>query len=122
MPPTIDGEQLLDNLQKLAHIGLEPNGGVSRVAFSAADLQARAWLEDEMKALGMDVQTDPAGNSVATYPGRQPDLPPIALGSHTDTVPQGGRYDGALGVLAALACVRALVERSATGSCRGHGR
>jgi N-carbamoyl-L-amino-acid hydrolase len=110
MQPVIDGQQLLDDLQALAHFGAAPDGGVNRIAYSAPDRQARAWLEDQMQALGMVVQTDPAGNSLAAYPGQQAELPPIGLGSHTDTVPQGGRYDGSLGVLAALACIRALHE------------
>jgi beta-ureidopropionase / N-carbamoyl-L-amino-acid hydrolase len=56
----------------------------------------------------MSVRRDEAGNSIAVLPGREPALRPIAAGSHTDTVPEGGRYDGALGVVGALACVRAL--------------
>ncbi|MDI3339971.1 MAG: Zn-dependent hydrolase [Sphaerobacter sp.] len=106
--PEIDAAQLLSDLDALARIGATPEGGVSRIAFSPADLEARRWVEEAMRVAGMAVRRDPAGNSIGTYPGREPGLAPIALGSHTDTVPNGGRYDGALGVLAALACVRAL--------------
>ncbi len=106
----LDGEQLLDDLEKLAHFGAEPGPGLMRVAFSPADQAARQWVATRLAAVGMAVRTDAAGNTIATYPGSEPTLKPIALGSHTDTVPQGGRYDGALGVLAALACVRALHE------------
>jgi len=63
-----------------------------------------------MRDLGLQVTTDPAGNSICRYWGEAPGLSPIAVGSHTDTVLQGGRYDGALGVAAAMACVRALVH------------
>lgn len=110
MIPFFDGEQLLEDLQTLAQFGAEPGPGLNRVAFSPADQAARAWLEDKMRTLGMTVRTDQMGNSIGLYPGTDPTLQPIALGSHTDTVPQGGRYDGALGVLAGLACVRALAE------------
>lgn len=108
MLPVIDGEQLLEDLERLARFGATPGGGLERVAFNPADQEARAWVEAQMRAVGMAVRTDTAGNSLGLYPGREPELPPIGLGSHTDTVPQGGRFDGALGVLAALACVRAL--------------
>ena len=110
MQPVIDGEQLLDNLEALAQIGVDLDGGLSRIAYNPADQQARAWVNEQMRLLGMSVQTDAAGNSVGLYPGTVPGLKPIALGSHTDTVPNGGRFDGALGALAAMACVRALHE------------
>ena len=104
----LEGERLLADLEHLGAIGADPRGGVSRVAYSVADVQARAWVIDRMKELGMQVRRDEALNVIGRYPGREPTLKPIALGSHTDTVPNGGRYDGALGVVAALACVRAL--------------
>lgn len=106
--PLIDGEQLLEDLENLAQFGADPGGGLMRIAYSTEDQQARLWVVEQMQALGMTVRRDEAGNSIGLYPGTSPDLLPIALGSHTDTVPHGGRYDGALGVLAALACVRAL--------------
>lgn len=106
--PGLDGERLLADLDHLAAIGADPRGGVSRVAYSLADVEARAWVIDRMTELGMQVRRDEALNVIGRYPGREPVLKPIALGSHTDTVPHGGRYDGALGVVAALACVRAL--------------
>jgi len=104
----LDGERLLVDLDRLGAIGADPRGGVSRVAYSVADVEGRAWVIDRMAELGMQVRRDEALNVMGRYPGREPALKPIALGSHTDTVPNGGRYDGALGVVAALACVRAL--------------
>lgn len=101
---------MLADLDHLATIGADPGGGVSRVAYSAADIEARAWVRDTMLGLGMDVRRDEAVNVMGRYPGREPGLKPLALGSHTDTVPNGGRFDGALGVAAAIACVRALRE------------
>lgn len=108
MTPFLDGEQLLEDLAALNQFGAEPGPGLNRVAFSPADQQGRVWVAQQMQKVGMTVRTDAAGNTIGTYPGTEPTLKPIALGSHTDTVPQGGRFDGVLGVLAALACVRAL--------------
>ena len=106
--PEIDGDRLLRDLEHLAGIGATADGGVDRLAFSRADLSGRAWVAERLRELGLDARADAALNTVATYPGTGTDLAPIALGSHTDTVPNGGCYDGALGVLAAIACVRAL--------------
>lgn len=108
LPTLLDGEALLQDLEDLGAIGVTPNGGLNRLAFNPADRAGREWVATRMRELGMKVITDPAGNTIATLPGSDPHLRPIALGSHTDTVPDGGRYDGALGVLAALACVRTL--------------
>jgi N-carbamoyl-L-amino-acid hydrolase len=114
MIPYLDGEQLLQDLETLAQFGAEPGPGLNRVAFSPADQEGRDWVEAEMRAAGMAARRDPAGNSIGRYPGQEAELPPIVLGSHTDTVPNGGRYDGALGVLAALSCVRSLHQAGMT--------
>jgi len=106
--PTLDRQQFLETLDTLAQFGATSNQGINRTAFSPTDLQARAWLVEQMEQAGLHVRTDPAGSTIGLYPGEQANLPPLALGSHTDTVPNGGRFDGALGVLAGLACVRAL--------------
>jgi beta-ureidopropionase / N-carbamoyl-L-amino-acid hydrolase len=106
--PELDGARLLADLDHLATIGADRAGGVSRVAYSAADIEARVWVREAMLGLGMQVRHDEALNMMGRYAGRQTGLKPLALGSHTDTVPAGGRFDGALGVVAALACVRAL--------------
>jgi N-carbamoyl-L-amino-acid hydrolase len=108
--PTVDGDRLLDDLDSLAHFGASDACAVSRVAYGPADLEARRWVEAQMLELALQVRKDQAGNSIGSYPGRMTGLPPIATGSHTDTVPAGGRYDGALGVAAALSCVRALAD------------
>ena len=104
----LDGDRLLADLESLAAIGADPGGGVSRVAYSPADIEGRAWVIDAMTELGMQVRRDEALNVIGRYSGSEASLKPIALGSHTDTVPNGGRFDGALGVVAALACVRSL--------------
>jgi N-carbamoyl-L-amino-acid hydrolase len=105
--PALDDERLLTDFAALAQLGRGPGGALNRIAYSPADQAGRAWVADQMRALGLRVRADAAGNTIGRYPGAA-DLPPIALGSHTDTVPDGGAYDGALGVVAALACVRAL--------------
>jgi len=108
-----DGQRLLRDLEELASISEESaDDGVNRVAFSEADRRGRTWVEARMEELGMEVRVDEAGNSIGVYPGMEPQFAPIALGSHTDSVPDGGKYDGALGVVAGLACVRALHEAS----------
>jgi N-carbamoyl-L-amino-acid hydrolase len=106
---TIDGPRLLQDLDTLAQIGRSSGGSVTRVAYSPTDREGRAWVIAQLQALGLTVQVDAAGNTIALYPGLAA-LPALDLGSHTDSVPNGGRYDGALGVLAALACIRALKE------------
>ncbi|HUS69948.1 MAG TPA: Zn-dependent hydrolase [Anaerolineae bacterium] len=108
--PQLDGKRLLEDLDALAGFGSCVSGAVNRVAYSPADLEARRWVETQMRDLGLQVTIDQAGNSICPYHGQAPELPPIAVGSHTDTVLQGGRYDGSLGVAAAMACVRALAE------------
>ena len=107
MSVEIDQSRLMADLEELGQIGLSPRGGLMRVAFSEADGEGRAWVADAMRPL-TEVRIDQAGNTIGLCPGRESGLKPIALGSHTDTVPDGGKYDGALGVLASLACVRAL--------------
>ncbi|GAB4111180.1 MAG: Zn-dependent hydrolase [Roseiflexaceae bacterium] len=106
--PQIDAELLLHDIDELGAIGRQ-GPGINRIAFSPSDLMARAWVEGRMHEAGMRVTVDTAGNSIGHYPGRE-GLPPIVIGSHTDTVAQGGRYDGALGVLAGIACIRACHE------------
>jgi len=108
----IDGPRLLLDLEELAAIGADPRGGVSRIAYSPEDRAGREWVRTQFARLGLEVHTDQAGNDTWIYPGSIPSLDPIGLGSHTDTVPNGGRYDGALGVLSALAVVRALDQNA----------
>jgi N-carbamoyl-L-amino-acid hydrolase len=103
----IDSELLLHDLEELATIGADPLGGITRIAYSPTDLLGRAWVAQQMHNLQLQVTSDAAGNTIGRYAGTQP-LGAIVVGSHTDTVAQGGRFDGALGVLAGLACIRAL--------------
>jgi N-carbamoyl-L-amino-acid hydrolase len=105
--PVLDGDRMLADLAALTEFGRNAGGGIGRVAYGQADQAARAWVIERLRGLGAEVAVDPAGNTIGRYPGREP-LPPLALGSHTDSVPDGGAFDGALGVVAALACLRAL--------------
>lgn len=107
----INAERLAQSVEQLAAIGQLAAGGVRRIAYTPEDLMARAQVQDWMTAAGMGVRTDAAGNLIGTYPGTHPDLPLLMTGSHIDTVPTGGRYDGAFGVLAALEVVRTLAEQ-----------
>ncbi|GAB4202017.1 MAG: Zn-dependent hydrolase [Roseiflexaceae bacterium] len=103
----LDIEQLLSDLESLAERTEPGTPGWTRRAFSPAHAAGRTWLEAEMRAAGLGTTVDAAGNLIGRLPGTH-DLPPIAIGSHTDTVMGGGRYDGTLGVLAGLTIVRAL--------------
>lgn len=103
----IDGARLLASLQALGQFGALPGGGTNRLALSDADRAARDWTVAQMRALDMAVEIDAIGNVFATYAGRE-DLPPVATGSHIDTVRTGGLYDGNYGVLAGLEVVATL--------------
>lgn len=97
----IDAERLWRRLEALAAI-TEPDQPWTRRSFTPRFLEGRAWLAGEFRAAGLETAIDAAGNLVGRRPGTVPGLKPILLGSHSDTVPSGGRYDGMLGVLAAL--------------------
>lgn len=109
----VDGLRLRRSLERLSRFGTHPEGGARRIAFSTEEQAARRWLVGEMESAGLSVRTDPAGNLFGRREGREP-LPPILFGSHLDTVPRGGHFDGALGVLGALEVLRALEEARIT--------
>lgn len=107
-----DRERLALSLEALACIGRVPSGAVRRLAFSDEDRAARALVQGWMEEAGMAVRIDAAGNLIGRYGGLDPTAPVLATGSHIDTVPEGGHYDGALGVLAGLEVVRVLAEHN----------
>jgi N-carbamoyl-L-amino-acid hydrolase len=114
-PPTIDGDRLWSDLMTLARIGELPAGGCDRLALTDADAQARNVFRHWMREVGLAVAVDPIGNMFGRREGTDPSLPPIMIGSHLDTQQPGGKYDGVLGVLAGLACLRAMeVARTRT--------
>jgi N-carbamoyl-L-amino-acid hydrolase len=106
----VNGDRLNQSIASLAQIGKLDNGGVKRIAYSKEDIEARNLVQQWMKEVQMLVRVDAAGNIIGTYPGKNPDAPALATGSHIDTVPCGGHYDGAYGVLAGLEVVRVLHE------------
>jgi beta-ureidopropionase / N-carbamoyl-L-amino-acid hydrolase len=103
----INIDRLKANLEELGAIGRDPRGGVSRPSFSKADLEARAWLRDKIEAAGLAYRMDGAGNIFGRLGG---DGPLVMAGSHIDSVINGGRFDGAVGVLAALEAVQRVCE------------
>ena len=107
----VDGPRLWDSLMEMARIGPGIAGGNNRQALTDADAQARHLFARWCEGLGMTLATDRIGNMFALRPGTQPGLDPVCLGSHLDTQPTGGKYDGVLGVLAALEAVRVMEER-----------
>lgn len=106
----INETRLLDDFNALAEIGATVDGGVSRLALSNEDLQARAWLADRFESAGIFVRDDDAGNLSGVLPSNQPDTRTLMIGSHLDSVPNGGRYDSSVGVLAGLEVLRTLSE------------
>ena len=101
-------------IRELAQFGKTSEGGVSRVAFSDEDIQGRSYVIGLMREAGLEVSVDAAGNIIGKRPGARSGLAPIMFGSHIDSVPHGGIYDGALGVIGAIECILALAENKIT--------
>jgi len=110
-PLRVNGERLNRRLGELAQFGRNADGGIDRVAYSDADVAARQWVMERMREAGLDVRIDTAANIVGRRGGREAQLPPIMTGSHIDSVPGGGNYDGQVGSLAALECAQSLAEQ-----------
>ena len=108
----INRDRLNHRIEKLSSFGATSDGGVNRIAFSEEDKTSRTYLISLMKEAGLSVHLDEAGNIIGRREGTQPDLPAIMCGSHSDTVPKGGRYDGALGVLSAIECAAVIQEQT----------
>jgi len=107
----VNGRRINDHLAALSKFGANPQGGVSRVAYSEADLESRAYASGLMKAAGLSVHIDAAGNIVGTCPGSDATLKPLLLGSHIDSVPMGGNYDGDVGSISAIEVAEVLREK-----------
>jgi beta-ureidopropionase / N-carbamoyl-L-amino-acid hydrolase len=103
-----DPERLWDSLMETAAIGGTAKGGICRLTLTDLDREVRDWFRAAAQALGCAVTTDDMGVMFARREGQRNDVPPIAIGSHLDTQPTGGKFDGALGVLAALEVLRTL--------------
>jgi len=108
----VDGGALRARIEALSMFGRPQGGtfadGVSRVAYSDADIEGRRYVMRLMKAAGLEPRIDPAGNIFGRRAGADPSIPPILFGSHIDSVPSGGNFDGDLGSLAALGAMEAL--------------
>jgi beta-ureidopropionase / N-carbamoyl-L-amino-acid hydrolase len=114
MPPAqnlqINPQRLWDTLMETAQIGATAKSGICRLTLTDLDRQVRDWFKQKCEALGCTVSVDEVGNMFARRPGKNNALPPIAMGSHLDTQPTGGKFDGVLGVLGALEALRTLAE------------
>ena len=110
MHPTINTQRLWQSIMDIAAIGATPEGGSNRMALTEADAAARALLLDWCRPLGLHFEQDAIGNMFLRRAGSDPAAPAVAFGSHLDTVPTGGRFDGVLGVLAGLEAMRTLHE------------
>ena len=103
----INSQRLQATLEKLSEFGRHPEGGVTRLGFSQADLDARTYVTSLMKDAGLEIRVDPAGNIFGRRSGSD-QLPTIQFGSHIDSVPRGGNFDGPLGSLGAIEVIRTL--------------
>ena len=92
--PSADGERLERRIEELSAYGANAEGGVDRVAYSQADIDARRYITGLMASLGLQTRVDAAGNIFGRREGEDERLPPILFGSHIDSVPGGGNYDG----------------------------
>lgn len=106
----INAARLMEHLTGLARFGKTPDGGVSRVAYSEADCLGREYVLGLMREAGLATGIDAAGNITGMRPGGDPRLAPIVIGSHIDTVPNGGNYDGTVGVLGAIEAAHTIAE------------
>lgn len=106
--PRVDADRLWRRHMDLARFGDSGDGGVCRLALGAADIAAHRHLAGIGEALGLSVGLDPIGNLFLRREGREPDLPPVVCGSHCDSQPTGGRFDGIYGVLAAIEAIETI--------------
>ena len=106
----INGQRLNTHLSELAQFGNTPEGGTNRVAYSDLDLQARDYAMKLMGEAKLEVSIDPAGNIIGRRSGSVSSLKPLMMGSHIDSVPQGGSYDGQVGSMGAIEVAQTLAE------------
>jgi N-carbamoyl-L-amino-acid hydrolase len=114
-PFRVNGDRVNTHLAELSQFGRNAFGGVSRVAYSDADIAARAWVKQVlMPGAQLDASIDFAGNIVGRRAGSDPSLKPIVIGSHIDSVPEGGNYDGDVGSMSAIEVAQSLAEQHIT--------
>jgi len=107
----INGQRIVEHLTALSQFGKNAQGGVSRVAYSEADRQGREYVMGLMRSAGLEVSIDAAGNLVGRRAGSDPTLKPLVMGSHIDSVPEGGNYDGDVGSMSAIEVAHTLNEK-----------
>ncbi len=110
----VSRDRIEARILELSRFGRNPEGGVSRVAFSDADIAGRDYVMGLMREAGLSVRVDAAGNIIGRREGTVSGLPPILFGSHIDSVPHGGNYDGDVGVIGAIECAQVLHEHGVT--------
>jgi beta-ureidopropionase / N-carbamoyl-L-amino-acid hydrolase len=110
----IDGKRLWDSLMQMAQIGATPNGGVRRLTLTDVDKRGRDRFRALCEEVGLKVRVDAIGNMFARREGRDSARPPVLMGSHLDSQPSGGKFDGALGVLGGLEVIRSLNDLGIT--------
>jgi N-carbamoyl-L-amino-acid hydrolase len=108
----VNGKRIVDHILALAEFGKNPQGGVSRVAYSDADKQGREYVLRLMREAKLDVTIDAAGNLIGRRGGSATGLKPLLIGSHIDTVPEGGNYDGVVGSMGAIEVAHTLAENN----------
>lgn len=108
----VNGKRLRSSLELMAEIGATPGGGVQRLALTPEDKQARGLLVSWLEEMGLEVAVDEMGNIFGRRRGKDDSLPPVMTGSHADSQPKGGRFDGILGVMGALEVLRTLDEHN----------
>src|ERR1044071_9149673 len=115
LPLRVNGPRLNQHLKELSEFGKNPHGGVSRVAYSEADRQGREYVVKMMREAKLDVTIDAAGNIIGRRrSSSETKLRPILIGSHIDSVPEGGNYDGDVGSLGAIEVAQTLAENNIT--------
>ena len=110
----VNGKRIMDHIFGLAEFGKNPQGGVSRVAYSDADKQGREYVLGLMRAARLEVRIDAGGNLIGRRAGSANDLKPLLIGSHVDSVPEGGNYDGVVGSIGAIEVAQTLAENNLT--------
>src|SRR5215469_7855695 len=107
----IEETRLTSEIDALARFSDAEAPAVTRVVFTEQDRKARVWLKERCREAGLNIREDAVGNTFARWEGSKPELPAIATGSHIDSIPHAGRYDGVVGVLGGLEAIRALHSR-----------
>lgn len=105
----IQRERLVKDFDAMAQL-TAPGEGINRLAFTDADWEGRQYIIDRMIDAGLSVEIDDFGNIIGYKIGKKPDLPVVMVGSHTDSVPNGGNYDGVVGVLSAIEVIRSMID------------